>query len=81
MYSACMVNVQIRDVPESVHAVLVRRAESAGQSLQQFLQAELERLASRPSNAELMARIEARRKPSITVDEILEALDESRAGR
>ncbi len=76
-----MTNVQIRDVPDEVHRVLVRRAEQAGQSLQQHLLGELTRLASRPTNAELMARIEARPKPMISVDEILEALDEGRAGR
>lgn len=76
-----MVNVQIRDVPESVHEVLVRRAESAGQSLQQFLQVELARLASIPSNAELIAQIRTRPKGNFALDDILEALDEGRAGR
>ncbi|TPW09530.1 MAG: hypothetical protein FD127_4116, partial [Acidimicrobiaceae bacterium] len=32
-----MPNVQVRDVPVEVHEALVRRAELAGQSLQQFL--------------------------------------------
>lgn len=76
-----MVSIQIRNVPEHVHATLVHRAEVAGQSLQQYLNGELARLAARPSNRDLMQRIEARPKPKITVDEILEALDEGRAGR
>jgi len=81
MYSACMTNVQIRDVPDDVHRVLIRRAAEAGQSLQQHLLSELTKLASRPSNAELLARIEARPKPNISVDDLLGALDEGRAGR
>jgi plasmid stability protein len=32
-----MRNVLIRDVPDDVHAELQRRAEDAGQSLQQYL--------------------------------------------
>lgn len=76
-----MTNVQIRDVPDDVHRVLVRRAEEAGQSLQQHLLGELTKLASRPTNAELMARIAARPKPNVSVDEILGALDDGRAGR
>ena len=81
MYSACMVNVQIRDVPESVHQVLVDRAARAGHSLQQHLLGELTKLASRPTNAELMERIEARPKGRFELDDVLDALDEGRAGR
>lgn len=53
-----MPNVLIRDLPPEVHAVLVRRAEAAGQSLQQYLVAELARLASVPTPQELFARLE-----------------------
>lgn len=81
MYYACMTNVQIRDVPEEVHRELTRRAADAGRSLQQYLLVELTKLASRATNAELMARIEDRPKPSISVDEILETLNDGRAGR
>lgn len=38
-------DVLIEEVPEDVHAELTRRARRRGQSLQQFLHAELERLA------------------------------------
>lgn len=53
-----MPNVLVRDVPEEVHAELQRRAEQRGQSLQQYLAAELGRLAARPDLDEVLARIE-----------------------
>jgi antitoxin FitA len=56
-----MPNVLVRDLPENVHAQLVARAEERGQSLQQFLAAELRRLAERPSMDEVLARIAARK--------------------
>ena len=55
-----MTNIQVRNVPEEVHRGLVRRARSNGQSLQQYLAAELARIASRPSAEEVLERIEAR---------------------
>ena len=45
---AGMPNIQVRDVPEAVHEELVRRAGLAGQSLQQFLSAQLATIASTP---------------------------------
>jgi hypothetical protein len=55
-----MPNVLIRDLPPEVHAVLVRRAEAAGQSLQQYLVAELTRLANCPTMGELIEQINSR---------------------
>lgn len=43
-----------------MHAALQRRAERQGQSLQQFLAAELIRIAERPSVDELFERISRR---------------------
>jgi plasmid stability protein len=56
-----MPNLLVRDVPDDVHAALQQRAERQGQSLQQFLTAELRRLARRPSVDEVLDRIERRR--------------------
>lgn len=56
-----MPNLLVRDLPEDVHAALQRRAERKGQSLQQYLTAELRRLARRPSMEEVLDRIERRR--------------------
>lgn len=55
-----MPNVLVRNLPEKVHSELQRRAESQGQSLQQYLVAELERLAERPTIDEVLDRIERR---------------------
>jgi plasmid stability protein len=48
--------LQVRDVPDDVHAELRRRAANAGMSLSEFALQELTRLARRPSVAELLDR-------------------------
>jgi plasmid stability protein len=52
--------VQIRDVPDDVHRRLKARAAASGVSLSEYLRTVLERTASRPTPAELAARIGAR---------------------
>lgn len=51
-----MKSLQVRNVPEQTHAVLRRRAAEAGMSLQEYLVATLNELASRPTVAEVLAR-------------------------
>lgn len=55
-----MPNVLIRDLPDDVHESLLRRAESAGQSLQQYLTGELSRVAQSPTIGDVIARIAER---------------------
>jgi hypothetical protein len=43
------IQINIRDVPEKVRDELAARAALQGKSMQEFLRAELERLAARPS--------------------------------
>jgi hypothetical protein len=76
-----MPNVQVRDVPSHVHEALVRRAESAGQSLQQFLAAQLAAIAETPTIDELLERIEHRSKGRISARRTVEALHAERARR
>jgi antitoxin FitA len=52
--------LQIRDVPEDVHRTLKARAAASGVSLSEYVRGVLERTASRPTPAELAARIAAR---------------------
>jgi plasmid stability protein len=52
--------VQIRDVPDEVHRTLKARAAASGVSLSEYLRGVLARTASRPTPAELAARIRAR---------------------
>jgi len=54
--NACMTTVQVRHVPDRTHAALRRRAAAAGMSLQEYLLATLEELASRPTVAEVLER-------------------------
>ena len=58
--------VQIRDVPEDVHATLKARAALAGVSLSEYVRGVLARTASRPSPAELSARVSARGAPTLS---------------
>jgi plasmid stability protein len=51
-----MKTVQVRNLPDTTHAVLRRRAAEAGMSLQEYLLALLEELAGRPTVAEVLAR-------------------------
>jgi hypothetical protein len=53
-------NVLIRELPEDVHTELARRAAQRGQSLQQYLVAELTRLMTIPTLDEVLDRIERR---------------------
>jgi antitoxin FitA len=76
-----MPNVLVRDLPAEVHARLQRRAEEAGQSLQQFLAAELTRLAATPSMKEVLARIAQRQGGRIGVSAAVHDLEEERDRR
>jgi hypothetical protein len=71
-------NLQVRDVPEAVHAELARQAAAAGMSLNRFMLAELERIARRGRNADVLRTAAARPGSQITSEEIVDAI---RAGR
>jgi plasmid stability protein len=49
-------SIQVKDVPEEVHATLRRRAAAAGQSLQEYLLAQLIEEAHTPTLDELLDR-------------------------
>ena len=55
-----MVALQIRDVPDEVNEVLKARAAAAGQSLQAYLLALVQREAARGDNAAILARFRGR---------------------
>jgi antitoxin FitA len=52
-----MPSVQIKDVPDEVHAILRRRAALNGQSLQEYLLDRLACEAGRPTLAEVLERV------------------------
>ena len=67
--------VQVRDVPDETVTALKTRAAEHGLTLAAFLRAELDRLAARPTNAEIVERMARRDRssgPSVedTVEEI-----------
>ena len=74
--------IQIRDVPDDVHEALQAAARARGQSLTKFVLAELEQLARRSRsvqrNAEVIARAQAGVGGTVSREEILAAVRESR---
>ncbi len=76
-----MPNVLVRDLPDEVHASLQRRAEAAGQSLQQYLATELTRLASMPTMDDVLARISRRQGGRVGLERAVADLDEERGAR
>ena len=76
-----MPNVQVRDVPEEIHEALVRQAELAGQSLQQYLAAKLALIATTPTIDQVLDRIEHRGKGRLSAEDAIAALESERARR
>jgi plasmid stability protein len=62
----------IRDVPDEVAATLKERAAAAGASLSAYVNGELAKIAARPTNAQIAARLRSRdRSSGPTTDEIV----------
>lgn len=59
-YAGCMTTIQVRNVPEETSRALKAKAAQEGRSLSDYLLGELQRIASQPSRAQLLARIAAR---------------------
>lgn len=57
--------VQIRNVPDALHRKLKARALDSGQTLSDYLLAELERLSSRPTREEMLARLHSRKRVAL----------------
>jgi antitoxin FitA len=57
--------VQIRNVPDALHRKLKSRAAESGRTLSDFLLAELERLAARPTRDEMLTRIHRRKRVTL----------------
>jgi len=76
-----MPNVLVRDLPDDVHTSLQRRAEAAGQSLQQYLATELTRLATAPTMSDVLTRISRRRGGRVGFDAAASDVHAERDGR
>ena len=80
MYSTC-VNIllrmtkmiQIRNVPDELHGTLKVRAAQAGMTLSEYLLAEIEQVAEKPTLSEMMERLRNREQvkleepPEVTI--------------
>ena len=74
-----MPNVLVRDLPDDIHAALLRKAEQRHQSLQQYLAAELGRLAQRQQISDVLDEIEAERGGRVGLRQAVEDIAEERA--
>ena len=79
MYAICMTTIQVRNVSEETSRALKAKAALEGRSLSDFLLRELDRIATRPSRAELIERIAGR--AVVTIDPAPQVLAEQRPGR
>jgi antitoxin FitA len=69
--------LQVRNVPDDLHAVLRNRALESGLSLSEYVLRELQAVAARPSKAEVLARA-ARRGGRLSFDEAVAAVSAER---
>lgn len=60
------IQITIRDVPEKVRDELAARAALQGKSMQEYLRAELERMAARPSMDAWLEQVRKRKRASQT---------------
>ena len=75
------VQITIRDVPDAVKEELAARAALQGKSMQEYLRAELERLATRPPVEKVLERIRERKTTAgtrLSPEEILDRRDADR---
>jgi antitoxin FitA len=75
------IQITVRDVPEKVRDELAARAALQGKSMQEYLRAELERLAARPSVDVWLAQVRKRKRAShsrISAAQILKERDADR---
>ena len=76
-----VVALQIRDVPDDVNSALKARAAAAGQSLQAYLLALVQREAARGDNAAILARFRGRDDGVPSPGDTVRVLEEAREER
>jgi plasmid stability protein len=78
--------IQIRNVPDGLHRALKVRAAKAGMTLSDYLLSEIERVAERPTLAEMMERLRSREPveldepPDVTIRRFRDANDPRNVG-
>lgn len=74
-------SIQVKDVPNEVHATLRKRAAAAGMSLQEYLLAHLVTEASSPTVDEVLERAGGRAGGRATTRDAVKAVRADRDGR
>ena len=75
------IQITIRDVPEKVRDELASRAALQGKSMQEYLRAELERIASRPAVDSWLEQVRKRKRAAnnrISASQIVQHRDADR---
>lgn len=75
------VQITIRGVPEDVRDKIAARAAARGQSMQEYLRGQLERLVAKPSVEEWLRQVRADKRAmtnNVTTEDILRARDADR---
>ncbi len=73
--------IQIRNVPDDLHRTLKERAAKAGMTLSDYLLSEVEKVAEKPTLAEMMERLRSREPveldepPEVTIRRMRDADD------
>ena len=80
-YTRHMPSIQVKDVPDDVHAELRRRAANAGKSLQEYLLARLIDEAHQPDLDELLERAGGRSGGHVSFSFAAEAIRHDRDTR
>jgi plasmid stability protein len=76
-----MPSIQVKDVPEDVHATLRRRAGASGQSLQEYLLARLIDEARAPTLDEVLDRVGHRTGGRVRLKQAARTVRADRDGR
>jgi plasmid stability protein len=73
-----MSTIQIKNVPDTAHAILRQRAAAAGQSLQEYLLGQIVASTRRPTLDEVLNRIEHRSGGSVPLAAAADQLRQER---
>jgi antitoxin FitA len=80
-YYGGMATIQVKNVSDEAHAVLRQRAAAAGQSLQEYMLAWIERAAARPTVDEVLDRVGHRSGGHLSAGDVVRQLREERDQR
>jgi plasmid stability protein len=80
-YNGGMATIQVKNVSDEAHARLRQRAAAAGQSLQEYMLAWIERAAARPTLDEVLDRVSHRSGGRLSASDVVGQLRGEREHR